>query len=175
MNSDMADSPEYFDMLKSREIDRVKSAVVACLRNLYQPSAWELLKLIRKSDGEESLFHMEEAISSLSSDSGPSRISGSIREAPIKSELPSLRQAGRAAAGVQQAAFLTARRPERGRRRGRRRHRGRFVVIAYSACSFPPYWILHKLPGVLAEQSFFVQWISATKSPYFFNRKGVRA
>ena len=85
MNSGMADSPENFDMLKSREIDRVKSAVVACLRNLYQPSAWELLKLIRKSDGEESLFYMEEAISSLASDSGLSRMERSYLESLLHS------------------------------------------------------------------------------------------
>lgn len=81
MNSDMAEPPdEDFDMSYYHEIGRVKSAVVACLTKLYQPSAWELLELIRKSEGEESLFYIEEAISSLASDSELSRMERSYFE-----------------------------------------------------------------------------------------------
>lgn len=81
----MTGSSQEFDDMDIHRIDRVKNAIKARLDKLYQPSAWELLELIRKSEGEESLFYVEEAISSLAGDSRLSRMERSYLESLLHS------------------------------------------------------------------------------------------
>ena len=81
----MTGSSQEFDDMDIHRIDRVKKAIKARLERLYQPSAWELLELVRKSEGEESLFYVGEAISSLASDSRLSRMERSYLESLLHS------------------------------------------------------------------------------------------
>ncbi len=80
----MTDSFQNFDTPRSEEIDRVKKAVIACLQKLYQPSAWELLEQVRKSEGDKLLFHLEEAVSQLAADTGLSRMERSYLESLLQ-------------------------------------------------------------------------------------------
>jgi len=80
----MTDSFQNFDTSHSEEIDRVKKAVIACLQKLYQPSAWELLEQVRKSEGDKLLFHLERAVSQLATDTGLSRMERSYLESLLQ-------------------------------------------------------------------------------------------